>query len=102
MCTYRTDQFQASGSAKGSPSWIRVRRAAVYFDHPQHAMHEHTLNIDFLDPDRGPGARVAIELSPESAAELCRTIQSVLGGAAALGLHDVETPFLSSEPLSVP
>lgn len=87
MCTYRTDQLSVSGSAKGNQSWMRVRQAVVYFDHPQHAMHEHTLNIDLLDSERGPDARIAIELSPQSAAELCRTIESILQGAAELGLH---------------
>lgn len=86
MCTYRTDQLAVSGSAKGTPSWLRIRQAIVYFDHPQHAMQEHTLNIDFSDPSRGPGARIAVELSAESARELCRTIQSVLSGAELAGL----------------
>ena len=58
------------GSAKGTPSWIPVQEATVYFDHPVHAQHDHTLNIDFRAPDRGPSARVAVELSAQSAREL--------------------------------
>ena len=30
--------------------WFHVTDATVYFDHPVHAMAEHTLNIDLADP----------------------------------------------------
>jgi hypothetical protein len=53
----------------------------VYFDHPFHAPLEHALNIDFVDRDRGPGARVAVELSAESARELVRCIEAALDAA---------------------
>jgi hypothetical protein len=43
-----------------------------------HAMAEHTLNIDFINPDRGPSARVAVELTAESARELARAIEASL------------------------
>jgi hypothetical protein len=46
----------------------------VYFDHPVHAPAEHTLNVDFLNPDLGPSARVAVELDPASALALARAI----------------------------
>jgi hypothetical protein len=55
--------------------------AQVYFDHPFHAPFDHTLNIDFLDPSRGPGARVAVELSAESARRLVQCIQEALAAA---------------------
>ena len=53
----------------------------MYFDHPQHAPAEHTLNIDFLDPQRGrpPGSRWS---SPrESARALAAAIESALASA---------------------
>jgi hypothetical protein len=53
----------------------------VYFDHPVHAMAEHTLNIDFADPSKGPGARVAVELTAASARELASAIQAALASA---------------------
>ena len=53
----------------------------VYFDHPVHAMAEHTLNIDFLNPGKGPSARVAVELTAESARELARAIEATLAAA---------------------
>ena len=64
MCTYATVTTTLDGSAKGpGGSWFHVTDGTVYFDHPVHAMAEHTLNIDFADPSRGPSARVAVELT---------------------------------------
>ena len=57
---------------------IPLSDATVYFDHPQHAQAEHTLNIDFLNPGRGPSARVAVELTAESARALVRAIEATL------------------------
>jgi hypothetical protein len=78
MCTYRTERARVSGSGKGPGGWIRVTDATVYFDHPQHAPAEHTLNIDFLDPAAGPGARVALELTLDSASALVEAIEATL------------------------
>ncbi|MDP9092394.1 MAG: DUF6295 family protein [Actinomycetota bacterium] len=84
MCTYATFQTALDGSAKAAGgSWFHVTDATVYFDHPVHAMHEHTLNIDFADPARGPSARAAIELSAESARGLVAAIQEALAAAPA-------------------
>jgi hypothetical protein len=78
MCTYQTEQISVTGSGKGAAGWFTVTNATVYFDHPVHAMAEHTLNIDFINPDRGPSARVAVELTAESARELARAIEASL------------------------
>jgi hypothetical protein len=84
MCTYATLQAAMTGSAKGpGGSWFRVTDATVYFDHPVHAPAEHTLNIDFAAPARGPSARVAVELTAESARELMTAIQAALDSAPA-------------------
>jgi hypothetical protein len=82
MCTYITLQKPMAGSAKGpGGAWFAVTDAAVYFDHPVHALAEHTLNIDLTAPSRGPGARVAIELTASSARELVTAIQEALAAA---------------------
>jgi Family of unknown function (DUF6295) len=78
MCTYLTEKITISGSGKGTPGWIKVTDATVYFDHPVHAQADHTLNIDFLDPAAGPSARVAVELTAESARELAKAIEAAL------------------------
>ena len=83
MCTYSTEKISASGSAKGPAGWFHITDATVYFDHPVHAMAGHTMNIDFLAPAKGPGARVAVELTAATAAELIAAIQAALNSAPA-------------------
>jgi hypothetical protein len=78
MCTYQTEQITITGSGKGASGWFALSDATVYFDHPVHAMAEHTLNIDFLNPSRGPSARVAVELTAESARALAKAIEDAL------------------------
>jgi hypothetical protein len=82
MCSYATVQTTLDGSAKGpDSSWFHVTDGTVYFDHPVHAMAEHTLNIDLADPSRGPSARVAVELTAESARRLMAAIEEALASA---------------------
>lgn len=83
MCTYQTEQISITGSGKGASGWFSLSEATVYFDHPVHAMAEHTLNIDFLNPARGPSARVAVELTAESARQLARAIEAALAAVPA-------------------
>lgn len=81
MCTYLTNTLDIRGSGKGAAGWFPVTQASVYFDHPQHTPAEHTLNIDFLSPARGPSARVAVELTADSARELAAAIEDALAAA---------------------
>jgi hypothetical protein len=84
MCTYATLNTDLDGSAKGPESkWFHVSHGTVYFDHPVHAMADHTLNIDFADPSRGPSARVAVELTAASARALVKAIEEALASAPA-------------------
>ena len=78
MCTYLTEKIGITGSGKGSSGWFALSDASVYFDHPVHAMAEHTLNIDFANPAKGPSARVAVELTAESARALAKAIEAAL------------------------
>jgi Family of unknown function (DUF6295) len=81
MCTYLTENVDVEGSGKGTAGWFALSQATVYFDHPQHARAEHTLNIDFLNPQDGPAARVAVELTAASARALAAAIESALASA---------------------
>jgi hypothetical protein len=82
MCTYATVCEQVDGSAKGpGGQWFHVSAATVYYDHPVHAMAEHTLNVDLSDPALGPGGRVALELTRDSATRLVRAIEEALASA---------------------
>ena len=78
MCTWIVEKAEVSGSAKGPLGWFPVRQANVYYDHPFHAPMDHSLNIDFVDDTKGPGSRVAVELSAQSARELVRLINAAL------------------------
>ena len=80
MCTYVTETLQISGSAKGSQGWFRATDASVYFDHPTHALADHTLNVDIRRPADGTAQRVAIERTADSARERAQTILRVLDG----------------------
>ena len=81
MCTYLTENVDVEGSGKGTAGWFALSQATVSFDHPQHAQAEHTLNIDFLNPQDGPAARVAVELTAQSARALAAAIESALAAA---------------------
>jgi len=78
MCTYITNKVSTEGSGKGGDGWFPLTETSVYFDHPVHASAEHTLNIDFRNPGEGAGARVAVELTAETARELAAAILRTL------------------------
>jgi hypothetical protein len=78
MCTYITEKVETEGSGKGGDGWFTLTETSVYFDHPVHAPAEHTLNIDFRNPGQGAGARVAVELTAETARELATAILRTL------------------------
>ena len=80
MCTYVTETLTITGSAKGPQGWFRATDVSVYFDHPTHALADHTLNVDVRRPADGSGQRVALELTPGSARILAETILKVLDG----------------------
>jgi hypothetical protein len=78
-------QVAIEGSGKGTSGWFAVRQANVSYDHPFNVQLEHALNLDFVDEARGPGARVAVELTPESARGLAAAIMAVLARAEGEG-----------------
>ena len=80
MCTYQTTHLVIEGAGKGPEGWFPLSEATVYFDHPVAAMAEHTLNVDFRNPERGAAARVAVELDARSAFELAHAILDSLAG----------------------
>jgi hypothetical protein len=85
MCTMIATKVGIEGSGKGAAGWFTVRQANVSYDHPFDLPSEHALNIDFVDETQGPGARVAVELTAESARALVETICAVLARAEAGG-----------------
>jgi hypothetical protein len=85
MCTMIASQVEIDGSGKGASGWFTLNQANVTYDHPFNAPMEHALNIDFVNEAQGPGARVAVELSPDAARALVKTILSVLDKAETGG-----------------
>ena len=78
MCTMIVKKVNIDGSGKGTNGWFTLNRANVSYDHPFHIPMEHALNIDFVNEDLGPGARVAVELSEKAARNLVDAILDVL------------------------
>jgi hypothetical protein len=85
MCTMIVKQIELEGSGKAGGNWFDLGQANVSYDHPFDFAQEHALNIDFVNEAKGPGARVAVELSAEAARALVETIQDVLAQAEAGG-----------------
>jgi hypothetical protein len=83
MCTCLTEKIAIEGSGKGAQGWFGLSHATVYVDHPVHASYAHTVNIDFINPSKGPSARVALELTEEDARALVDAIQTALAAAPA-------------------
>jgi hypothetical protein len=81
MCTYLTEKIAVDGSGKGAKGWFGAAEATVYVDHPVHAPYGHTVNIDVLSPGQGPSARVALELTEESALALAAAIHRAIDSA---------------------
>jgi Family of unknown function (DUF6295) len=81
VCTYVTEKISIDGSGKTAQGWIPLTHATVYVDHPQHHPQEHTVNIDFVNPGRGPSARVALELTEEAALALADAIHQAIASA---------------------
>jgi hypothetical protein len=79
VCTNIMERAEIFGSAKSAGgSWFTVDRVNVGFDHPLHIPLEHALTIDFVNEMAGPGARVAVELTRESARRLVEAITAAL------------------------
>ncbi len=82
MCTGIVESAEVSGSGKGPKGWFKLQQVNVSFDHPSDAQLDQALNIDFVNQNEGPSARVAVELSPESARRLVNAILTTLSQAS--------------------
>lgn len=92
MCAGHVETADVTGSAKGADGWFPLQRVHAVYDHSFHAQTEESLVIDFVNPDRGPSARVSVELSADSANRLLQVIQDALeDGERRHGPLHVET-----------
>lgn len=78
MCTGIVETAEVSGSGRGAEGWFKLGQVNVSYDHPFDANLEHALNIDFVNPNIGPAARVAVELDVSSARKLVDAILAAL------------------------
>ncbi len=78
MCTMIVENAEISGSGRGPQGWFPLRQVSVSYDHPFNAPLNHALNIDFVNEAEGLSARVAVELTPDSARQLVKTILAAL------------------------
>ena len=70
MCTSIVEIVSADGMAKNGNRWFDLTHAVVCYDHPHHALLEEAITLDFVDSEKEPGARAAVELTLDSAREL--------------------------------
>ena len=81
MCTSIVEIVGASGAGKGSDGWFDLTHSVVSYDHPHHAMLEEAITIDFVNATLGPDARVAVELTLESAKQLSAALAKAVAAA---------------------
>ena len=88
MCTMIALKTPVKGSGKGSAGWFSLTQANVGYDHATHGQFEHALLLDFVNPEMGPSARVAVELDVESGKRLIEQIQAAIAEAEAQGVAE--------------
>jgi hypothetical protein len=81
MCTSIVEIVGASGAGKGSDGWFDLTHSVVSYDHPHHALLEEAITIDFVNATLGPEARVAVELTLESAKQLSAALVKAVAAA---------------------
>ena len=84
MCTSVVEIVRADGAGLGDGGWSFLTSAVVSYDHPHHALLEDAITIDFVNPELGPGARTAVEITIESARELAAALARAIEGAAEM------------------
>jgi hypothetical protein len=81
MCTSIVEIVEADGAGKGEGGWFKLTHSVVSYDHPHHALLEEAITIDFVNAALGPAARVAVELTLQSAKELSRALSRAIAAA---------------------
>jgi hypothetical protein len=88
MCTNISLTTHVRGSGKGAAGWFPLSQANVGYDHATHAPLEHALLLDFVNPDLGLGARVAVELSLDSGRALLEQLRAAIDAAERSGVAE--------------
>jgi hypothetical protein len=83
MCSNIVVVGDVAGSGRSQQGWFDIKTAVITFDHPSHTNVEHSINISLMNEAEGPGARVAVELTADSARELIRLLRDALSQGEA-------------------
>jgi len=81
MCTSIVEIVNANGAGKANDGWFNLTHSVVSYDHPHHALLEEAITIDFMNLKLGPSARVAVELTLESAKQLSGALARAIAAA---------------------
>ncbi|HUN51785.1 MAG TPA: DUF6295 family protein [Candidatus Sulfotelmatobacter sp.] len=81
MCTSIVEVVGTEGAGKGGDGWFKLTHAVVSYDHPHHALLEEAIVIDFLNSGLGPDARVAVEITLQSAKALSEALAKAIAAA---------------------
>jgi hypothetical protein len=84
MCTSIVEIVRADGMGKGGDGWFKLTNAVVSYDHPHHALLEEAVTLDFVNAALGPEARVAVELTLQSAKELSVALAKAIAAAESV------------------
>jgi hypothetical protein len=84
VCTSIVEIVAADGAGKGADGWFDLTHAVVSYDHPHHAWYEEAITLDFVNSTLGPQARVAVEISLESAKALAGALARAIAAADAV------------------
>jgi hypothetical protein len=88
MCTMIQMRTLVSGGGKGAQGWFPVSQANVGYDHATYLRQEHALLLDFVNPEMGPSARVAVELDIASGKALMAQLQAAIEVAEQSGFRE--------------
>ena len=81
MCTSIVEIADAEGAGRSRDGWFPLTHSVVAYDHPQHALLEEAVTLDFVNHARGAGARAAVELTLDSAKALHAALGKVIAAA---------------------
>lgn len=83
MCTSIVEIAGVQGAGRSKDGWFSLSHSVVAYDHPQHALVEEAVTIDFVNHAKGAGARAAVELTLDSAKALHAALAKVIEAAEA-------------------
>ena len=81
MCTPIVEIVDAEGAGKGGEGWFAMSHAVVSYDHPHRALLDEAITIDFVNQERGPGVRAAVEMTLDSAKALVAALERTIAAA---------------------